>query len=621
MMLINNRNYLQKNNKLLLDELVKVQREHFADDVILEESKIGKPTLKIKLDSAKSLYLHSKYNPLKEAASIIDNHTGLKDVDYVVFFGAGLGYHIEYFQELYPGKKFVIYEPNLAVLYRLLENKDINMCNDLWKILSSFNSQSAQSELREIMGIFGGNLAFVCLPAYKNLYREEVDSILLKIKQSLTNKKTELVTNAFFQQRWTINAIKNFPKILSTPNILHDIDKEQFEGKTAIIVSAGPSLSDEFENLRHIKENGLAYIFSVGSAINALIAQGIHPDATCSYDPQEHNYKVIQTLKDKNIPHIPLIFGSTVGYETLHNYAGPMLHMLINQDTVAPNLLKSSNIGELEMIHDASSIAIVTFELLAKLGFSTIILVGQNLAYENNQLYAQGIHYEHLKTTLTDEETKNMMLVENVHGQLVRTSNGFNLMRKQLEIYIAAHKNIKVINTTKRGAKIEGTRFLELEYVIKHYLNTSYQDIDLSGTENSYDKEYSNRQINNLERSQEEVSRSLKKIKRILKDIKQSIEKKLSYNMELKFATLDKEFHKLKQHLYYRVLIEPMVRIQNKRLSEKTQLIRYESNTLRKGSVVTESFTNFLMEVEKVINLISPYFDEVQETLAKCTRE
>jgi len=37
-----------------------------------------------------------------------------------------------------------------------------------------------------------------------------------------------------------------------------------FKDKPAILVSAGPSLDYEIENLRYIKENGLAYISQSG---------------------------------------------------------------------------------------------------------------------------------------------------------------------------------------------------------------------------------------------------------------------------------------------------------------------------------------------------------------------
>src|SRR5690606_9070724 len=141
--------------------------------------------------------------------------------------------------------------------------------------------------------------------------------ILETIKSLLQNRKSSIATDVSFQKRWTINSIKNFPIVLKTPNVLQDFDKNVFKDKPAIIVAAGPSLNEEFANLKYIKDNGLAYIFSVGSDINALIEHGIYPDAACTYDPKERNQHVIKIIKDRNIKEIPLILGSSVGYETL----------------------------------------------------------------------------------------------------------------------------------------------------------------------------------------------------------------------------------------------------------------------------------------------------------------
>ena len=59
-------------------------------------------------------------------------------------------------------------------------------------------------------------------------------------------------------------------EVLSIPNILME-KKGEFKKKPAIIVAAGRSLNEEIENIRHVIDNGLSYIFSVGSAINTLI--------------------------------------------------------------------------------------------------------------------------------------------------------------------------------------------------------------------------------------------------------------------------------------------------------------------------------------------------------------
>ena len=148
--------------------------------------------------------------------------------------------------------------------------------------------------------------------------------------------------------------------------------KGQFKGKPAMLVAAGPSLNEEIENIRYIKENGLAYIFSVGSAINTLIYHNIYPDAACTYDPTVNNQKVFAKVKEKNIKDIPMIFGSSVGYETLIDYPGKKYHMITSQDTVSNYYLKTEEEDRLDIVLDAPSIAVVTLQLLYVLGFNPV---------------------------------------------------------------------------------------------------------------------------------------------------------------------------------------------------------------------------------------------------------
>ena len=96
----------------------------------------------------------------------------------------------------------------------------------------------------------------------------------------------------------------------------------------------------------------------------------------------------------EKITDIPLIFSSSVGFEVLQNYPGTsLLHMITSQDTISSYLLKLDNNTQLDGVKDAPSIAVVTIQLLYKLGFNPIILVGQNLAYADNKHYAEGISY------------------------------------------------------------------------------------------------------------------------------------------------------------------------------------------------------------------------------------
>lgn len=614
MILINNRNYLRLQNRPLLNKMNEIEEHLDEQKVIVEASKKDVPTLKVNTDG-KIQYIHSKYDPIAEAKHLVEQQQDIESYDHVLFIGAGLGYHIKMFTEQYPNLKISIYEPNSEVLYHFFTVQDLTKLkdNNIGKIFTA----TTKYEVESFIETYGKNILFFTLPVYEKLYQKEVQTLLETFKNNLKEIRSSIATNASFQKRWTINSIKNFPTVLRTPNILHDIDKKAFEGKPAIIVAAGPSLSEEFENLRYIKENGLAYIFSVGSAINALIEQGIYPDAACTYDPQSHNYKVIQILKDRNIENVPLIFGSSVGYETLENYPGPMLHTLISQDTISPPLLKHNQTEQIAMTNDAPSIAVVTFQLLCSLNVSRIILVGQNLSYRDNKLYAEGIQYDHVKTSFTVEEMDKMSLVNDVDGNLVRTNDGFKSMKKQFELYISSYPQIEVINTTKGGAMIEGTTFIPLVDVINTRLIDKIVKKDWYNAQSDYRFDYTKKQLQKLLLNMNQCNQLLENTIKELSNIENNVSKLQSSHLEKNFVKFDKEFAKLRKNLFYQVFISPMIRVQSELLVERSKYIKFEKDLLKRGKAVIDTFGSFLADCHAHLSFVQPYVNELEDKIKK----
>lgn len=99
---------------LYLSEINKVKE---SDTKVFEvvDSKTDVPTLKANIND-RELFIHSKYNPKQEAERIVNNlDSTIIEKDHVIFFGVGLGYHIELFAEKYPQKTFSIVEPHAEV--------------------------------------------------------------------------------------------------------------------------------------------------------------------------------------------------------------------------------------------------------------------------------------------------------------------------------------------------------------------------------------------------------------------------------------------------------------------------------------------------------------------------
>ena len=90
----------------------------------IEETRRGDKTIWIEKDG-KKLYLHSKYNPIREAEAIIAEYEGIESDTTVIFYGTGLGYHIDLFLQKHPDVNYYIYEPIPELLYIYLSHNSL----------------------------------------------------------------------------------------------------------------------------------------------------------------------------------------------------------------------------------------------------------------------------------------------------------------------------------------------------------------------------------------------------------------------------------------------------------------------------------------------------------------
>lgn len=615
MLLVDNINILKSLNQNTLNKLKDVEENIDGCSIKVEESKSGNKTLFIESEGKKT-YIHSKYNPIREAESIIEEYKQIKKDTTVIFYGTGLGYHIDLFLEKHSNVDYYIYEPIPPLLYTYLSNKSIK---DLpYKNLKNIVIDNCTDEtinfLNNIVDKKKGEVLLIELPIHKKIFSKEYSDFINLFKTILKNKRGTLHTNYAFQKRWIINSMKNFGEVLSTPNILIE-KKGEFKDKPAILVAAGPSLNDEIENLRYIKDKGLAYIFSVGSAINTLIHNDIYPNAACTYDPTVNNQKVFEKIKEKEIKEIPMIFGSSVGYETLYDYLGSKYHMITSQDTVSKYYLKNKYNKKIDIVQDAPSIAVVTVQLLNELGFSPIILVGQNLAYKDRKLHSEWVHYS---KGVTDKAIENAILVKDVKGNEILTSEGFNRMRQQMEHYIKELPNMEVINTTKDGAAIEGASFMELKDVISNNLKKSVVEKSwLEGNRTNYDMEHLKLQSENMNKAYKKALNFIDEYYDILNKIDKHISN-INFNQSEKmYVKLDKILRKIENNDFFITFILPMNRVHYKILVDSIDNLNEETNATVKGRNIVNSFKKFIDGCKNNIEEVEPIYKEMKENIQK----
>lgn len=578
-------------------------------------AKNGQPTLSLEREG-KTYYLHSAYNPEEEAGRLAARMREQADeadrYKHLFFYGAGLGYQIEAFTRAFPGLPFTVYEPYPEVFRHYLATKPLSNLplQALEGLHVGRDPASTARFLADYAARLQGETLFIALPAYERLFPEEFKEFAAVFRQILAGSRTALRTDYAYEKKWTLNSLVNFQQLLKTPNILDPAVKECFRGKPALIVAAGPSVHEEIENIRYIKENGLAYIFSVGSGINPLLNAGIHPDAACTYDPNK-NIFVFKKVIEEEITTIPLIFGSSVGPDIFPDYPGPMLHMIMDQDTVARFFLRFANGEEPGIIQDAPTIAIVTLQLLAKLGAEPVIFVGQNLAYKDGLVYAEGIPYYNPK--LTEKKREAAILVEDVYGGQVYTSEGLKMMRLNMEYFIGLYPDREFINTTKGGAKIKGAPFQPLEQVIRERLTAPVVEKDwwvrAAETAAAYDRGYLRRQVARMNGELVEVKGLLREFEENFRLLEELAPGKDTVRLEQVFRKFDKDLKKLIKNQFYQVFLKPMMRVELEMLGRKNQAIRFEPDPAVKARMIHEEYGRVIDGFRRELENLEPLYD------------
>lgn len=169
------------------------------------------------------------------------------------------------------------------------------------------------------------------------------------------------------------NVLKNMPEIIGCKHGKAAMLKEFVglgKGKTAICVSAGPSLDDEIENLKRLQDSCL--ILCVGRVYKRLRAAGIRVDYTFSCEMFEWDAAIFEGLTDTG--DTVMCYPNVCAPATVKAWPGKKVCMLDAQ--------LADYIGETVCMMGGNSVSHHQYNFACEiLDCEKVILVGQDLAY------------------------------------------------------------------------------------------------------------------------------------------------------------------------------------------------------------------------------------------------
>src|SRR5690606_32504874 len=149
----------------------------------------------------------------------------LKDLDedeHILFYGIGMGYHIDQLIKLKPNQAFTIYEPFAEMFQHYLSNGNFrNVSGYVNQLFVECHPDDAKAHINQFVQMIQSKVKLVILPSYERVFRDKVNQFSDLFKDAVHLKTTQLRVNFGFEKFWTINSVKNFMQVLKTPNIIH----------------------------------------------------------------------------------------------------------------------------------------------------------------------------------------------------------------------------------------------------------------------------------------------------------------------------------------------------------------------------------------------------------------
>ena len=382
----------------------------------VEWSEDGEKIFRIEA-GGKKLFLNGKRNA-KDPVEMWQERIGeVHKYAPVFLFGIGNGAYLKSLIHNSPKEaNVVVYEPSMAIFMAAL--KEMDMSQEIEDRPIAFVVEGLNGE--EFVPVMQGILTLETLsffivevyPNYKAAFSEQLEERLKQLRKYADMFFVGFNTKRLLQGHAAQNVLYNLPYVAEGYNTLQLSQVVPHTG-AAVLVSAGPSLDKNIEELKRAKNH--MFILAVDTAVKPLLKKGIVPDIFVTLDAR----KPLELLEGAEM--LPVVSNSVARYQLLDRQEGKKIFFYDGYEL--PLELYRRNGKILPQVAIGGSVACSGFSLLYKMGFETVILVGQDLAYTDNKSHADGTFQE----KMPKEDIDDMVRVKGNYQDTVPTLSNLKL--------------------------------------------------------------------------------------------------------------------------------------------------------------------------------------------------
>lgn len=385
-------------------------------------------------------------------------------------FGLADGGYIEEILKLNENCLCIVYEPCIEIFWKEFGKTkilDLLQTDRVFLLVNGINESMLVSYMDVSINYANFQLVQLgVLPNYDKLFPNEykwmLNKYLYEVKKITLDRNTEMI----FSREIVENEMRLAKDILEHYSIIqlrNIIDKYSLQEMPAVLVSAGPSLDKNIDQLKKIQNS--VFILAVDTALNTVLQHDIVPDMTISVD----GHKPLELFKNERTKRIPIILSSQSNKKILPYVSDDRFYEISTYEFIAK--FYEENGKEVDALPTGGSVANNACSLLQLMGFHTIVFMGQDLAYPEGKLHTVEAYEQEQEI---DKNSKRYVTTVDIYGKEVFTEPNMLCYLQWFEYFVSVYKNIRFIDATEGGARIEGTEILTMEDVIKEYGNIQY---------------------------------------------------------------------------------------------------------------------------------------------------
>lgn len=357
-----------------------LETEHERKDAFeIVRAKSGAPTVKVD-----GVFLHSSYNPLREADRTMVSYVDPAITTYIVY-GFGLGYFVEALQ------KQVADEVDL---YIVIDSGDYFLsalaARPLKEIFSRIRTHylletQGATVVRLVQHIDTDALRIVNVRSLLSANRPYFSALDDELHALAARKRGNRNTTARFGLAWVNNCLRNLPAILDAVDCA-DVAGMMSDVPPVLVVSAGPSVERVLHRLRSWAQKTI--VVAVDTVCTRLYRAGVNPDVVVTIDPQYWNSRHIERAKTSQSL---LLFDPCVHPRALRQ----QYRQRIVFTTAVPIVrLLNEHLPLRPSIGAGGTVTSVGWEFARWIGAPAVYLIGADFGYPQRAIHCRECFFE-----------------------------------------------------------------------------------------------------------------------------------------------------------------------------------------------------------------------------------